>query len=270
MKYTQPASALILTAATIALASGCAQTRSWSLNSPGSSVQCAYQDEQPAIVAETESDELVIGTDLAFADIPAYDRPATELTLAEITNELIAMHNLDRQLVRSSIDPSQQDHDAVARVNAIDRAHTDRLVEIVDYIGWPTRGTVGLEATQGAYLVIQHAGHNTAFQSRCLDMMLDLAQRGELPKPYVALLTDRISVFNNQPQIYGTQMTLAKDSNGVMRPVPSSPIGSPEQLDARRAEMGMPAHDKFVTAIAQAYAASLVEPNSRYASVETD
>ncbi|MBL4591983.1 MAG: hypothetical protein JKY96_08495 [Phycisphaerales bacterium] len=269
MKYTRTTTVTILSAAALTLASGCAQDRSSSLSSD-TSVRSSYQSQQPSTPQSAHTSDLVIGTDLAFEGVPTYDRPATELSLAEIANELIAMHNRDRQLVRSSIDPSQQDPQAVARVSAIDHAHTARLREIVDYIGWPTRGTVGLEATEGAFLVVQHAGNDTAFQSRCLAMLHDLADRGQLPKPYVALLTDRIRVFNDQPQLYGTQMTLAKDTNGVMRPIPSSPIHLPEELDARRAKMGMPAHGKFVTAIAQAYAASLVEPNERFASVETE
>lgn len=259
--------ALATTSLALMLHAGCGQTRSASLSDEH---QASYSTAEVSPVFGEPSEELVIGSEFSSDAVPVYERPVEGMELAEIANELIEMHNRDRELVRDSIDPKHQDKARLAMINAIDRAHAARLKEIVDAIGWPTRGTVGLEATEGAYLVIQHAGHDTVFQERCLEMMHDLVDRGELPAPYIALLTDRIRVFNGQPQVYGTQMTLARNSEGVMRPVPITAIEFPDQLDERRSEMGMPAHDRFVQAIAQAYAASLVEPNSRYASVPTE
>ncbi|MCA9304651.1 MAG: hypothetical protein KC996_11065 [Phycisphaerales bacterium] len=267
MNTPRTTAAIGMSSLALLLIAGCGQTRSASLSNEH---QASYCDAEASPVFSAASEELVIGAEYASDQIPVYDRPVQGLELAEVANELIDMHNRDRELVRDSIDPKHQNKARLAMINAIDRAHAARLKEIVDCIGWPTRGTVGLEATEGAYLVIQHAGHDTAFQERCLEMMHDLVDRGELPAPYIALLTDRIRVFNGQPQVYGTQMTLARDSEGVMRPVPITSIEFPDQLDDRRAKMGMPAHDRFVQAIAQAYAASLVEPNSRYASVPTE
>jgi len=267
MNHPRTTSAIGFTTLALLLVGGCGQTRSASLSDTR---HASYNDAEASPVFTEPSDELVIGSEFSSDLVPVYDRPVQELELAEIANELIDMHNRDRELVRDSIDTEHHDAGRLAMINAIDRAHAARLKEIVDCIGWPTRGTVGLEATEGAYLVIQHAGHDTAFQERCLEMMHDLVSRGELPAPYIALLTDRILVFNGQPQIYGTQMTLARDSEGVMRPIPITTIEQPDQLDERRAAMGMPPYDRFVQAIAQAYAASLIEPNSRFASVPTE
>lgn len=267
MKLNKPL-ALASTSLALLLIAGCGSTRSTTRSAEHAP---AYGDAQASpVFAEPANEELVIGAEFQADAIPVYERPVEGMQLAEIANELIEMHNRDRELVRESIDPKQHDPAKLALINAIDRAHAARLKEIVDCIGWPTRGTVGLGATEGAYLVLQHAGHDTAFQERCLEMMHDLVDRGELPAPYIALLTDRIRVFNGQPQVYGTQMTLARDNNGVMRPMPITTIEYPEQLDARRAKMGMPAHELFVQAIAQAYAASLVEPNARYASAPSE
>lgn len=260
--------ALASTPLALVLITGCGTTQSTTRSDEHRPV---YRNAQAApAFAEPSSEELVIGAEFPAGAVPVYERPVESMHLQEIANELIEMHNRDRELVRDSIDPEQQDPSKLALINAIDRAHAARLKEIVEIIGWPTRGTVGLGATEGAYLVLQHAGHDTVFQERCLEMMHDLVDRGELPAPYIALLTDRIRVFNGQPQVYGTQMTLARDRNGVMRPMPITTIEYPDQLDQRRAKMGMPEHELFVQAIAQAYAASLVEPNKRYASVPTE
>ncbi|MCR9076832.1 MAG: hypothetical protein NXI07_12415, partial [bacterium] len=86
----------------------------------------------------------------------------------------------------------------------------------------------------------------------------------------VALLTDRIRVFSDQPQVFGTQMKMSRNELGVMIPSPTVPIEDPVNLNDRRALMGMVPHEQFVEAIQIAYQASVSEPNSAFASVNTD
>lgn len=214
-------------------------------------------------------DEIILGTALGDDAVPFYPEPARRLTMAHIQIELEQMYDLDQQLVRAAYDPG---HDAatISSVKAIDRAHCARLEEIVDSIGWPTREQVGLKATQGAYMVIQHAGHDTEFQNRCLAMMVDLVEEGELPASYVALLTDRIRVFQDRPQVFGTQMTMARNDMGMMIPTPTVPIEDPGHLDQRRRLMGMAPHADFKAAIQIAYEAARVQPDSAFAVVPTD
>ena len=56
------------------------------------------------------------------------------------------------------------------------------------------------------------------------------ASRGDL-----AYLIDRVRVAKNQPQLYGTQ--LGADENGEL--APRTPIEDPNNVDSRRAEMGL-------------------------------
>ncbi len=214
-------------------------------------------------------DEIILGAVFDDAAVPCYPQPARQLSMAQIQTELEQMYDLDQQLVRAAYDP-HHDESTISSVKAIDRAHCDRLKEIVDFIGWPTREMVGLKGTQGAYMVIQHAGHDTDFQNRCLAMMVDLVEQGELPASYVALLTDRIRVFQDRPQVFGTQMTMARNGMGVMVPTPTVPIEDPEHLDQRRLLMGMAPHADFKAAIQIAYDASQTQPDTAFAVVPTD
>ncbi len=264
-----------LSIASLLLASGCAssQTRTQANGSVSPSApQSVEQTYVPSPSEQTSviyaSDELVIGTAFDHA-IPHYRAPITDYTLSEIQAELEAMHDLDRQLVGDSLSINPNDQATASAIRAIDRVHADRLKEIVDHIGWPTREMVGLKATQAAYMVIQHAGHDNEFQNRCLALMVDLVEEGELPASYVALLTDRIRVFQNQPQVFGTQMSMASNEHGVLVPTPTVPIEDPEHLDDRRKLMGMPPHREFVSAIAAAYEAMRVDAGSTYATVPT-
>ncbi len=180
------------------------------------------------------------------------------------------MYDLDQLLVSAPENSELDGTTTASTIKRIDQVHNDRLKEIVDHIGWPTRDLVGLKATQAAYMVIQHSSNDIAFQNRCLELMVDLVAQGELPASYVALLTDRIRVFQDQPQVFGTQMEMAMNEFGVMTPTPTVPIEDPEHLDDRRKLMGMPSHLQFTHAIELAYQASQVEPNSAFATVPTD
>ncbi|MFG0314307.1 MAG: DUF6624 domain-containing protein [Phycisphaerales bacterium] len=225
---------------------------------------------EPVVAASPSDDsEFVLGSTFDHEALPVYSTPVSSLSVDEIRAELEAMYEHDRELVRASY-ADEQDPEAIRTVQAIDQAHADRLKEIVDQIGWPTRDLVGLKATQAAYMVIQHAGHDVDFQNSCLAMMVDLVKQGELPASYVALLTDRIRVFSDQPQVFGTQMKMSRNELGVMIPVPTVPIEDPANLNDRRALMGMVPHEQFVEAIQIAYQASVSEPNSAFASVSTD
>lgn len=218
---------------------------------------------------ENDRDELVIGVKYNDEFVPAYPTPITRYSIDEIRAELESMYDQDQRLVQSALGQHAIDDLTPAQIRAIDYAHAQRLQEIVDHIGWPTRELVGLKATQAAYMVIQHAGDDIEFQNRCLALMVDLVEEGELPASYVALLTDRIRVFQHKPQVFGTQMMMAKNELGLLVPTPTVPIEDPSQLDNRRKLMGMPPHREFVSAIAIAYEASKVEAGSAFANVPT-
>lgn len=209
-------------------------------------------------------DEFVLGERFDGDAVPYYHEPANRLSLDEIRLELEAMFDEDRELVHAAY-TNPSDARTVSTIREIDTAHAKRLKEIVEHIGWPTRDLVGLKATQAAYMVIQHAGHDIAFQNRCLELMVDLVESGELPASYLALLTDRIRVFQDKPQVFGTQMTMARNELGMMVPTPTVPIEDPANLDDRRALMGMAPHEQFVEAIRIAYEASQHEPGTAFA-----
>jgi hypothetical protein len=181
---------------------------------------------------------------------PVYDRPVSQLTLAEIAAELESMAALDHRMLEAHFASA----DADRAIQAIDRAHAARLRDIVDAIGWPTRELVGDRAAQGAFLVVQHAGFDPDFQTSCLELMHDLCDQGRLPAPYVALLTDRVRMYRGQHQLFGTQMTFLVDELGLARAVPSIPVEDPANLDNRRAMMGMPSHTQFTRSLENAFA----------------
>ncbi len=276
---THTATSLIaISAASLVLLSGCASSQpradAQTHTSPepqhsithDSSINTQAADESKI---DYESSELIIGNSFSNESVPQYAQPINEYTIQEIQAELEAMYDLDQHLVGQTMEIGQ-DSTLSSTIREIDRVHAARLKEIIEHIGWPTRDLVGLKATQAAYMVIQHAGHDSEFQNRCLAMMVDLVEQGEIPASYVALLTDRIRVFQGQHQVFGTQMSMATNEFGVMIPVPTVPIEDPSNLDDRRKLMGMPSHEEFTQAISIAYQASQVDAGSAFAEVLID
>ncbi|MCK8455217.1 DUF6624 domain-containing protein [Sphingomonas faeni] len=88
-----------------------------------------------------------------------------------------------------------------------DQANTAWLSAKVAHQGWPTRSTVGDEASSAAWLLVQHADTNPAFQLTALRLMAPLAAKDEIDPRNFAMLTDRVQLKLSGRQRYGTQWT---------------------------------------------------------------
>ncbi len=84
-----------------------------------------------------------------------------------------------------------------------------------------------------AWLLVQHADHDRAFQKECLDLMKSLPP-DEVHVSNIAYLEDRVRVGEGRPQLYGTQFHL--DEQGNFGPFP---IEDPENIDQRRKAMNL-------------------------------
>ncbi len=125
--------------------------------------------------------------------------------------------------------------DALIRASlAVDRANTAWLKAEVARHGWPRQSQVGPQGARDAWLLIQHADADPAFQRHCLDRMSALPP-GEVDPVKMAYLLDRVLVAEGRPQRYGTQFQRGED--GRLRPYP---IEAAEEVDARRKALGMP------------------------------
>ena len=105
----------------------------------------------------------------------------------------------------------------------------NRIEEIVAEFGWPTVDMVGKDASQAAWIIVQHADYDKEFQYRMLNIMHPLALEGKIDPANYAYLYDR----THRPQLYGTQ---GKCVGTDFIPFPIHDI---ENIDSRRREMKM-------------------------------
>lgn len=122
-------------------------------------------------------------------------------------------------------------HPEMERVH---RQNATRLQKILEEVGWPGSGMVGEAGARAAWLVIQHAIGEPAFQRYCLQLLQEAAGREEIPPWQPAMLEDRIRMFEGKKQRYGTQ--LEADEAGNPQPYP---VEDAEHLDERRLAVGL-------------------------------
>ncbi|CAD0352534.1 DUF6624 domain-containing protein [Xanthomonas hortorum] len=158
---------------------------------------------------------------------------------------LLEMERAD-QLVRNG-DWSQA---AVTKMAAVDAAHLPQIRRIVaEHEGLPSAAQVGRDGVAAAWLLVQHADADPAFQEQVLSTLAQHVTRGEIPARSLVLLTDRVLVGNGKPQRYGTQLA-AQQGRWVPKP-----IEDPDRVDVRRAAVGeMPLAD-YICVAAQLFPA---------------
>ncbi len=135
----------------------------------------------------------------------------------------------------------------VEELRALDRRNTSRLREIVLAQGWPDTASVGLDGVVAAFMLVQHADQDPAFQEEMLPHVEAAHRHDGLPGECVAMLTDRILVAKGERQIYGTQSRVV---DGVVK---IAAVEDPDNLDQRRAQLGMVPIAEYEAMLASMY-----------------
>lgn len=141
----------------------------------------------------------------------------------------------------------------------MEEVHLDnarRLQAIIGQIGWPAQEQVGEEASQAAWLIVQHAISLPSFMKRALALMKEQQKTRTIDPLNLAFLSDRIAMYENRPQWYGTQFV----SNDQGQLVPYQLDGSMDEVNQRRRQLGLNTLDER---LAELTAQTNVEPQEQ-------
>lgn len=116
----------------------------------------------------------------------------------------------------------------------IARDNTEWLKAEIRSNGWFTLSAEGPDADRAAWLMVQHADHDPAFQREALALLTRMKDQNETSKRNYAYLYDRLAANEGRSQLYATQ---ARCRAGQREPHPV--VDDPEGLEARRAAMGL-------------------------------
>jgi hypothetical protein len=161
----------------------------------------------------------------------------SRVALPALCKELLERYARDQAIRNEMISKGVTKIDAsvAARMNEIDSANTARMKEIVKQYGWPGPELVGVDGTEAAFMLVQHAEHQ--FQKEMLPLVEAAYRQKKLQGQDYALLLDRVLVAEGKPQVYGTQTKNFDKWNG--HEPTFQPIEDEANVDKRRAEVGL-------------------------------
>ena len=177
--------------------------------------------------------------------------------LPDVRNALAERVQKDQELRGALIKMSNQPNSnaqvdqstLITQLTATDKANTEWLEKQIELHGWLGKSLVGKEAAHHAWLLVQHADRNPKFQKKCLRLMNEMPE-GEVGPSDIAYLTDRVLMAEGKPQRYGTQCMMENGKAVV------SDVEDRDNLNKRRAELGLPTIEEYLKQIDSLYGAS--------------
>ena len=116
----------------------------------------------------------------------------------------------------------------------VDSINLKVVDEIIRNYGWPGKSLVGEQASTGAFLVLQHSG-NASTMEKYQPLLKEASETGEMDRSLYAIYTDRIMMYKNEKQIYGSQIIF----NKTKKILELYPVKDEANVDQRRAEAGL-------------------------------
>lgn len=155
--------------------------------------------------------------------------------------EIIALKKEDDALREQLIKEGQLGEGYNTEMEQIHIKNAQHLEKIIAEMGYPTAEKVGEEASNAAWLIIQHAIGQPAFMRKCAKLLKNEVNQGVGNPLNLAYLIDRIAVFEGKLQPYGTQFDW--DENGELCPMPMENINLVNQ---RRISLGLPSIEEQI------------------------
>lgn len=125
-------------------------------------------------------------------------------------------------------------------INMKDSINLIKTTKILDKHGWLGQDVIGQQGNSTLFLVIQHSDIKT--QEKYLPMMKEAVKKGNASSSSLALLEDRIALRKGEKQIYGSQIGRNQETGEFY----VLPLADPENVDVRRAEVGLGTIQEYV------------------------
>lgn len=176
------------------------------------------------------------------------NRKDAEAHLAGVVNILDTVYKED-QYYRQQLGGIQEEH---GRDSEEIRAHWEliqkqdsinliKVKKILDEHGWLGWDLIGRSGNNALFLVIQHADLET--QEKYLPMLREAVTKGDAAPSDLALLEDRTALRQGKRQIYGSQIGMDQETGEYY----VSPLLDPDNVDQRRAEVGLGPIQEYVS-----------------------
>ncbi len=129
----------------------------------------------------------------------------------------------------------------------IDDGNTAWIKPLIEQHGWLGNSLVGADGAAAVFLIIQHT-QDAEFRRSSLELLRKAYKEGEARGDHLALLTDRVLMFEGKPQIYGTQTKTTKEGKLELWKIEDE-----ASVDKRRAEIGLGPLAEYVERLRRMY-----------------
>lgn len=163
------------------------------------------------------------------------------MDLEKISQTILRLKEKDDKLRAKLLENGTLSNGYNQEMKAIHNGNAKELNRIIDIIGFPTSEKVGEEASNAAWLIIQHSIGQPDFMKKCAALMEIEVENGQADKINFAYLIDRIAIFEGNPQLFGTQFDW--DENGEMSP---ADIDVYDKINERRKAIGLNTLDEQI------------------------
>ena len=126
-------------------------------------------------------------------------------------------------------------------IKANDSINLVVVTRIIDERGWLGKDVIGERGNNTLFLVIQHS--NLPTMLKYLPIIKVAVEKGDAKASSLALMEDRVNVFQNKKQIYGSQIQVDKNTGKYTL----SPLDDPDNVDERRAKVGLGPIAKYIS-----------------------
>lgn len=176
------------------------------------------------------------------------------LRLETLRNEDQKWRNMHNDFMNGKVDTNLFTKDEIYKnmVAADSNSHV-AIVQIMEKFGFPGFNLVGKSGSNNFWLLVQHQDRFPELQRKVLKLMKVEIDKENADKSNFAYLTDRVAVNANEPQVYGTQMTVNEERTSY---IPKEVI-DPEHLNERRASVGLGTIEEYAERMNEIFAGSL-------------
>lgn len=156
------------------------------------------------------------------------------MNFSKIAKSIIELKDADLSFREKLIEEKKLSEGYNNEMENLHIKNAEKLNEIIDKIGFPTIEKVGIDASESAWLIIQHSISKPDFMKKCLGLLENIVVENKTYEKNLARLSDRIDVLEGKPQLYGTQFDW--DENGELSPNACDDL---LKVNFRRLEIGL-------------------------------
>jgi len=191
--------------------------------------------------------------------IPLFASAQSRKTLDSLTNVLQQVYN-DDQLPRYHLDSLHSQYGENSPevlsywkvVNLKDSINQQKVIPIINRYGWLSADQTSVNANSALFLIIQHA--NVKVQTKYLPALEKAIHQGKANPISYAYLSDRIKMFTDHYQTYGTQIGGDYKGNYCFWPIEDEP-----HVNARRKLMGLDSIQQYAKNFNIKYKATVLD-----------